>query len=70
LHDFDPSEDIIDLSSLDSLDTTSVEVSVQDNIGQVHVSTLEGAEIVVADVHIVHSDLNSLDPDPELQVIV
>jgi len=70
LHDFDPSEDIIDLSSLANLDPTSVEVSVQDDLGEVHATTIDGLKLAVADVHFVVSDLSLLDTDPELQIIV
>ena len=70
LHDFDPSMDVIDLSSLTDIDPSSVRVEADGNHGEIYASTIGGAEFAVADVHFVHSDLNSLDPDPELQVIV
>ncbi len=70
LHDFNPSMDVIDLSSLTDIDPASVQVEVDGYRGEISASTTGGVEFVVADIYFVHDGHGLLDPDPELNIIV
>ncbi len=68
--DFDPTEDIIDLTSVGDLDPASIRVEVHGNHGEVLARTLDGVEHVVAGLHFDHDYDHRLFADPDMHILV